>query len=65
MAKQKMKTKSAATKRFRKTGTGKVRRNHGYTNHMFLAKSPKQKRKLRKATLMHKSDVKRIKSLIG
>ncbi|MGA8942589.1 MAG: 50S ribosomal protein L35 [Thermoactinomyces sp.] len=61
----KMKTKRSAAKRFRKTGTGKVRRNHAYTSHLFEAKSPKRKRKLRKSAIMHPGDVKRIKQLIA
>lgn len=61
----KMKTKKAAAKRFRKTGTGKVKRNHAFTNHMFVAKSQKRKRKLRKSAIMHSGDVKRIKQLIA
>jgi large subunit ribosomal protein L35 len=61
----KMKTKKAAAKRFRKTGTGKVKRNHAYTNHMFECKTPKRKRKLRKGAIMYKGDVKRIEQLIA
>lgn len=61
----KMKSKRAAQKRFTKTGTGKIRRNHGFMNHILEKKSPKRKRKLRKSTMMHKSDMKRIKKLIG
>ncbi|MBA4494517.1 50S ribosomal protein L35 [Paenactinomyces guangxiensis] len=61
----KMKTKSSAAKRFRKTGTGKVKRNHAFMNHMFIGKSPKRKRNLRKSAIMSKGDVKRIKQLIA
>ncbi|MBD1372808.1 50S ribosomal protein L35 [Hazenella sp. IB182357] len=61
----KMKTKSGVAKRFKKTGTGKIKRNHAFTNHMFKAKSPKQKRNLRKSAIMHSGDVKRIKQLIA
>lgn len=61
----KMKTKRSAVKRFRKTGTGKIRRNHAFMSHMLEKKSSKQKRNLRKASTVHKSDVKRIKKLIG
>ncbi|RAL26811.1 50S ribosomal protein L35 [Thermoflavimicrobium daqui] len=60
----KMKTKSAAAKRFKKTGTGKIKRSHAFTNHMFEGKSMKRKRKLRKSAIMHKGDVKRIQQLI-
>lgn len=61
----KMKTKKAAAKRFRKTGTGKVKRSHAFTSHLFEAKSQKRKRKLRKGAIMHSGDVKRIKQLIA
>ncbi|HWQ43762.1 MAG TPA: 50S ribosomal protein L35 [Desulfosporosinus sp.] len=61
----KMKTHRGAAKRFKKTGTGKIIRMHGYTSHMLEKKSPKCKRNLRKSTVMDKSDVKRIKSLIA
>lgn len=61
----KMKTKKAAAKRFKKTGTGKVKRSHAYTSHLFKAKSPKRKRKLRKSAIMHSGDEKRIRQLIS
>ena len=61
----KMKTHRGAAKRFKKTGTGKIIRMHGYTSHMLEKKSPKCKRHLRSSTVMDKSDVKRIKSLIA
>ncbi|EGK06858.1 50S ribosomal protein L35 [Kroppenstedtia eburnea] len=61
----KMKTRRAAAKRFNKTGTGKVKRNHAYMNHMLEHKPKSAKRKLRKSTTMSKSDVKRIKQLIA
>ncbi|TAA70464.1 50S ribosomal protein L35 [Planococcus salinarum] len=60
----KMKSHSGASKRFKKTGTGKVRRNRSHTSHLFANKSTKQKRKLRKGKLVSSSDLKRIKSLI-
>lgn len=61
----KMKSKKAATKRFSKTGTGKVKRNHAFTSHLLEGKSPKQKRKLRKSAVMAKGDTKRIEQLIA
>lgn len=60
----KMKTKRAAAKRFKKTGTGKVVRHHAFTSHLLEGKSAKQKRKLRKAAVMSKGDQKRIAQLI-
>lgn len=60
----KMKTKKALAKRVKKTGSGKLKRGHAYVSHFAANKSHKQKRNLRKATLMSKSDVKRIKALL-
>ena len=60
----KMKTHRGAAKRFKKTGTGKVKRNRAYTSHLFANKSTKQKRHLRKGKLVSAGDLKRIKSLI-
>ncbi|TGE31047.1 50S ribosomal protein L35 [Desulfosporosinus sp. Sb-LF] len=61
----KMKTHRGAAKRFKKTGTGKIVRMHGYTSHMLEKKSPKAKRNLRQSVVMHKSDAKRIANLIA
>ena len=61
----KMKTKRAAAKRFKKTGTGKVKRNHAFKSHLLEGKTAKRKRKLRKSALVHSGDVKRIKQLIA
>ncbi len=60
----KIKTNRGAAKRFRKTGTGKIRRNKAYTSHILTKKSTKRKRDLRRATLVDKSDVKNIRCLI-
>ena len=56
----KMKTKRAAAKRFKRTGTGKVKRHHNYKDHILTKKTPKRKRKLRKAGLIAKADMGRI-----
>lgn len=61
----KMKTHRGAAKRFKKTGTGKIVRMHGFTSHILEKKSQKRKRNLRKSTVMHKSDASRIKTLIA
>ena len=60
----KIKTNRGAAKRFRKTGTGKIRRNKAFTSHILTKKSTKRKRDLRQATLVDKSDVKNIRCLI-
>ncbi|NGP45008.1 50S ribosomal protein L35 [Bacillaceae bacterium SIJ1] len=60
----KMKTHRGAAKRFKKTGSGKLKRAHAYTSHMFAHKSQKQKRKLRKGALVDASDMKRIRQML-
>jgi len=60
----KMKTRKAAKKRFGLTGTGKVRRNKAFANHILTKKSPKRKRKFRGSALVHKSQEKKIKAMI-
>ena len=61
----KMKTHRGAAKRFSKTGTGKIKRNHAFKSHLLEGKSPSRKRKLRKPALMASGDVKRIRQLIA
>ena len=60
----KMKTKRAAAKRFKTTGTGKLVRNKAYKSHILTKKSPKRKRNLRKATVMDQSNVKSMKRVL-
>lgn len=60
----KVKSKSAVKKRFKKTGTGKIKRGKAYTSHLFSNKSQKQKRHLRKSGLVAKADEKRIKEMM-
>ena len=47
----KMKTSRAAAKRFKATGTGKLKRSKAYKSHILTKKTTKRKRNLRKATL--------------
>ncbi|SHN06400.1 MULTISPECIES: 50S ribosomal protein L35 [Gracilibacillus] len=60
----KMKSHSGTAKRFKKTGTGKVKRSHAFTSHMFANKTQKQKRKLRKSAIVSAGDYKRIKQML-
>ena len=60
----KMKSNSGAAKRFRRTGTGKIRRNSAFTSHILTSKSTKRKRNLRKASIMAPGDAKRMRTLI-
>jgi len=51
-------------KRFRITGTGKVKRSKAYKSHILTKKSAKRKRGLRQSTLLGSADHKRIKSVL-
>jgi len=52
----KIKTKSSAKKRFKLTGTGKIKRKHAFKSHILTKKSKKRKLKLTHAGLVHKAD---------
>lgn len=60
----KMKTKSAAQKRFKKTGTGKLKRMKAYKSHILTKKSTKRKRNLRKATMTDATNVQNMKKVL-
>lgn len=60
----KMKTHSGAKKRFKLTGSGKVRARHAFTSHMLEGKSPKRKRHLGKAAVLSDHDQPRVKKLL-
>jgi len=60
----KLKTKKAAAKRFKITGSGKVKRNKAFKRHILTKKSAKRKRNLRQSTIVSKADEKRIKKLL-
>jgi len=60
----KIKTNRSAAKRFRVTGTGKIKRNKAYKRHILTSKGKKQKRHLRKATTVAAVEVKNIRKLI-
>jgi len=56
----KMKTKSAAKKRFKVTANGKVKSKAAFTRHMMRNKSTKMKRQARGTMVMNESDAKVI-----
>lgn len=58
----KMKTKSSAKKRFRLTGTGKVRANVAYKRHMLRRRSQKMKRTSRGTMILSPQDARIVKS---
>lgn len=57
----KLKTKSGAKKRFKLTGTGKIKRKHAFKSHILTKKETKQKRNLTKTGLVDKADEKSVK----
>ncbi len=60
----KMKTNRSAAKRFKVTGTGKLKRNKAYKSHILTKKSPKRKRNLRKSAITDKTNVKNMKKVL-
>ena len=60
-----MKTKSSAKKRFKLTGTGKIKRKHAFKNHILTKKETKQKRNLGHMALVDKSDEQNIKDMLN
>ncbi len=61
----KIKTRRGAAKRFKLTGTGKIKRNKANASHILTKKSQKRKRHLRKSTILTSTEVKRVLRMIG
>jgi large subunit ribosomal protein L35 len=61
----KMKTHSGTKKRFKVTGTGKVRGRSAFTSHILEKKSPKRKRRQRAPAVISRQDAGRVKELLG
>ncbi|AAR34891.1 50S ribosomal protein L35 [Geobacter sulfurreducens] len=60
----KIKTNRGAAKRFKKTGTGKIKRSHAFTSHILTSKTRKRKRQLRSSAVVAAVDHKNIAKLI-
>lgn len=60
----KMKSNRSASKRFRTTATGKIRRNRSGMNHILTSKSAKRKRHLRKSVNVDPTDEDRVKAIL-
>ena len=60
----KLKTKKAAAKRFKVTGTGKLKRMKAYKSHILTKKTTTRKRNLRKATMTDATNVKTMKKIL-
>ncbi|MBT8263855.1 MAG: 50S ribosomal protein L35 [Flavobacteriaceae bacterium] len=57
----KMKTKSSAKKRFKLTGSGKIKRKHAFKSHILTKKSKKRKLRLTHTGLVHEADSDNVK----
>jgi large subunit ribosomal protein L35 len=60
----KIKTKRSAAKRFKVTGSGKIKRNKAFKRHILSSKNKKRKRNLRHATMVAAVEQKNIRKLI-
>jgi len=60
----KLKTNSGAKKRFRFTGTGKIKRHHAYHSHILTKKTKKQKRNLQGSTLVVTDNMRQVRDLL-
>ena len=60
----KVKTNSGAKKRFRFTGSGKVKRHHAYHSHILTKTTTKQKRNLVHQAIVDKSNMKQVRDLL-
>jgi large subunit ribosomal protein L35 len=60
----KMKSHKGASKRFKVTGTGKVKRGHSHLRHMLTSKAKKRKRKLGHSGLVSDGDIHKVKRMI-
>lgn len=60
----KMKSNRGASKRFKVTGNGKVKRHKAYANHILTKKSPGRKRNLRASTIVNDADAGKVKRML-
>jgi len=60
----KMKTNRGAAKRFKATGSGKIRRSRAFASHILTKKSTKRKRNLRKNTLIADVDQRAVRRML-
>ena len=61
----KMKTRRGAAKRFKLTGSGRIKRNKANHRHMLIRRSNKAKRKMRQAGILKTGDAKLVKAMLG
>ena len=61
----KLKTKSSAKKRFKLTGSGKIKRKHAYKSHILTKKSKKRKLRLTHSGLVDAADTRSVKDMLN
>lgn len=61
----KMKTVSSAKKRFKFTGSGKIKRKHAFKSHILTKKSTKRKHNLTQSGLVHDADEARVMNMLN
>lgn len=60
----KLKTRRAAAKRFRATGSGKIRRRKAFKNHLLEHKNAKRRRRLTSLTLVNERDADNVRMML-
>jgi large subunit ribosomal protein L35 len=60
----KLKTRKAAAKRFRATGSGKIVRRKAFKSHLLEHKSANKKRKLSQTALVHERDAENVRLML-
>jgi large subunit ribosomal protein L35 len=61
----KMKTNRGAAKRFKVTGSGRIKRSHCMRSHILTKKSTKRKRKLRQNSEIDRADAGRVRRMLN
>jgi large subunit ribosomal protein L35 len=61
---QKLKTHRGARKRFKMTGTGKVKRRHAFARHILTSKNRNRKRRLAKSAILGEADAPRVRRML-
>ena len=61
----KMKTRSSVKKRYRMTAGGKLKRKKAFARHILTKKSAKRKRDLRRQAVVHSTQEKRLRIMLG
>ena len=62
--KNKLKTHKGAAKRFKVTGTGKIKRRHAFARHILTKKAAARKRRLGKAAVLVDAEVKSVRDML-